>query len=155
MHMHRHGGRIALLAAALLTLGIVGSGTVMAAQPAPAKVAKAVKAGAVERLARHIVHGTVVIQRADGTLQTLQIDRGTIATVGGGTITIAEPGGSQTVATDAQTRVRKNGAKSSVSALVVGDKVLVISDLATGSPVADLVIVPRPRPTPLPAQAAP
>ena len=153
--MHRHGGRIALLAAALLTLGIVGSGTVMAAQPAPAKVAKAVKAGAVERLARHIVHGTVVIQRADGTLQTLQIDRGTIATVGGGTITIAEPGGSQTVATDAQTRVRKNGAKSSMSALVVGDKVLVISDLATGSPVADLVIVPRPRPTPLPAQAAP
>ena len=153
--MHRHGGRIALLAAALLTLGIVGAGTVMAAQPAPAKVAKAVKAGAVERLARHIVHGTVVIQRADGTLQTLQIDRGTIATVDGGTITIAEPGGSQTVATDAQTRVRKNGAKSSVSALVVGDKVLVISDLATGSPVADLVIVPRPRPTPLPAQAAP
>ena len=153
--MHRHGGRIALLAAALLTLGIVGSGTVMAAQPAPAKVAKAVKAGAVERLARHIVHGTVAIQRADGTLQTLQIDRGTIATVGGGTITIAEPGGSQTVATDAQTRVRKNGAKSSMSALVVGDKVLVISDLATGSPVADLVIVPRPRPTPLPAQAAP
>jgi hypothetical protein len=153
--MHRHGGRIALVAAALLTLAIVGAGTVMAAQPAPAKVAKAAKAGAVERLARHIVHGTVVIQRADGTLQTLQIDRGTIAAVGGGTITVAEPGGSQTVATDAQTRVRKNGAKSSVTALAVGDRVVVISDLTTGSPVADLVVVPRPRPTTLPAQNTP
>jgi hypothetical protein len=153
--MHRYGGRIALVSAALLTLAIVGAGTVMAAQPAPAKVAKAAKAGAVERLARHIVHGTVVIRRADGTLQTLQIDRGTIATVGGGTITVAEPGGSQTVATDAQTRVRKHGAKSSVTALAVGDKVLVVSDLTTGSAVADLVVVPRPRPSTLPAQTTP
>lgn len=146
--MHRHGGRVALVAAALLTLGIVGAGTVTAAQPAPVKAAKA---GAVERLARHIVHGTVVVQRKDGTLQTLQIDRGTIAAVGGGSLTIAEPGGNQTVGTDAQTRVRKNGVKSDLSKLAVGDRVLVISDLTGGTPVADLVVVPRPRPTPLPA----
>jgi hypothetical protein len=155
MHMHRHGGRIALVVAALLTLGIVAAGTATAAQPAPTKAVKAAKAGAIEKLARHIVHGTVVVQRPDGTLVTLQIDRGTIAAVGGGTITIAEPGGNQTVGTDAQTRVRKNGVKSDVSKLAVGDKVLVISDLTGGTPVADLVVVPRPRPTPLPAQANP
>ncbi len=151
--MHRHGGRLALVATALLTLGMVAASTASAAQPAPA--AKAAKAGAVERLARHIVHGTVVVQRKDGTLQTLQIDRGTIATIAGATITIAEPGGNQVVGTDAQTRVRKNGVRSDLSKLAVGDKVLVISDLTTGSPVADLIVVPRPRPTPLPARTTP
>lgn len=152
--MHRHGGRIALVVAALLTLGIVGAGTAAAGHPAPAAV-KAVKAGALEKLARHIVHGTVVVRRADGTLHTMQIDRGTIAAVGGGTITIAEPIGNQTVGTDAKTRVRKNGAKSDLSRLAVGDKVLVISEVTGGSAVADLIVVPRPRPTPLPAQTTP
>jgi hypothetical protein len=154
MHMHRHGGRFALVVAALLTLGIVGAGTVLAAQPAPA-AAKAAKAGALEKIARHIIHGTVVVQRADGTLQTLQIDRGTIASVGGSTITISEPGGDQTVGTDAQTRVRRNGVKGDLTKLVVGDKVLVISGVTGGSAVADLIVVPRPRPTPLPAQTTP
>ncbi len=151
--MHRHGGRFALVVAALLTLGIVGAGTVLAAQPAPA--AKSAKAGALEKIARHIIHGTVVVQRADGTLRTLQIDRGTIASVGGSTITIAEPGGDQTVGTDARTRVRRNGVKSDLSKLVVGDKVRVISEVTGGSAVADLIVVPRPRPTPLPARTTP
>jgi hypothetical protein len=154
MHMHRHSGRFALVVAALLSLGIVGAGTVIAAQPAPA-VTKAAKAGALEKIARHVVHGTVVVQRADGTLQTLQIDRGTIASIGGGTLTIVEPGGDQTVGTDTRTRVRKNGVKSDLSKLAVGDTVLVICDLTGGSAVADLVVVPRPRPTPLPAQTTP
>lgn len=152
--MHRHGGRFALVVAALLTLGIVGAGTVLAAQPAPA-AAKAAKAGALEKIARHIIHGTVVVQRADGTLRTLQIDRGTIASVGGSTISIAEPGGDQTVGTDAQTRVRRNGVKGDLTKLVVGDKALVISEVTGGSAVADLIVVPRPRPTRLPVQTTP
>jgi hypothetical protein len=154
MHMNRHGGLFPLVVAALLTLGIVGAGTVLAAQPAPA-AAKAARAGALEKIARHIIHGTVVVQRADGTLQTLQIDRGTIASVGGSTITIAEPGGDQTVGTDAQTRVRRNGVKSDLTKLVVGDKALVISEVTGGSAVADLIVVPRPRPTPFPARTTP
>ena len=151
--MRKHGGRLALMSAALLTLAIVGTGSAMAASPTPAAAAKAAaqKAGVLEKISRHIVHGTFTIQRPDGTLQTLQIDRGTIASISGGTITVSQPGGTQTIGTDAQTRVRKNGVKSDVSKLAVGDKVAVVSDLTTGSAVADLIIVPRPRPATLPA----
>ncbi len=147
--MSRKTGKLALAGAALLALGILGSGTAAAAQPARAA------AGPLEKITRHIVHGTVVVQKKDGTLQTLQIDRGTIASISGATITISEPGGSQVVTTDAQTRVRKNGAKSDVSKLAVGDRVAVVSALDSGTAVAQLIIVPRPVPAKLPAQTAP
>jgi hypothetical protein len=149
--MARKTGRLALVGAALLTLGILGSGTAMAASPAAARAA----AGPLEKITRHIVHGTVVVQKRDGTLQTLQIDRGTIASISGGSITISEPGGSQVVGTDAQTRVRKGGAKSSVAQLAVGDRVAVVSEVRGGTAVARLVLVPRPRPATLPAQTTP
>jgi hypothetical protein len=156
--MQRCTRRLALLGTAVLTLGILGAGTVMAASPAPsAGSAAGAKAavGPLAKIARHVVHGTVVIQRPDGTLQTLQIDRGTVASISGSALTINEPGGSQTVTTDARTRVRRNGAKSTVASLAVGDKVIVVSELRGGTAVAQQILVPRPHPTTLPAQATP
>ena len=149
--MRRKAGRLALLGTALLMLGVVGAGSVMAASPAPtaptaAAAVKKAAAGPLVRMVRHVVHGTFIVQKPDGTLQTIQVDRGTIASISGATITISEPSGNQTVATNAQTRVRKDGAKADVSRLAIGDKVLVISTVENGTPVADYILVPRPRP---------
>lgn len=155
--MRKKAGRLALLGTALLMLGVVGAGSVMAASPAPTAAAavKKAAAGPLVRMVRHVVHGTFIVQKPDGTLQTIQVDRGTIASISGAMITISEPSGNQTVATNAQTRVRKDGAKADVSKLAVGDKILAISTVENGTPVADFILVPRPRPATPPTLTAP
>ncbi len=155
--MRKNAGRLALVGTALLMLGVVGAGSVMAASPAPTTAAAVHKAaaGPLVRMVRHVVHGTFVVQKPDGTLQTIQLDRGTIASISGATITISEPIGNQTVTTNAQTRVRKGGVKSDVSKLAVGDKVAVVSVVEGGTPVAEFILVPRPRPAGLPTVATP
>jgi hypothetical protein len=157
--MRKSTARVALVGAALITLGVIGAGAVAAAPAQPqtgtgavAAAGKAAALGPFERIGRRVVHGTVVVQKKDGTFVTLQLDRGTIASVGSGTITISEPGGrTETVTTNADTRVRKGGAKSDLSKLAVGDTVSVVSEVQGSSAVAQMVLVPRPRPTQLPA----
>jgi hypothetical protein len=156
--MRHPTARVALVGAALLTLVVIGAGAAVAAPaPAPAAAGAAATApnsalGPFDRIGRAVVHGTVVVQKKDGTLVTMQLDRGTIAAIGGGTITISEAGGrTETVTTNADTRVRKDGAKSDLSRLAVGDKVSVVSEVQGSTPVAKTILVPRPRPTQLPA----
>jgi len=154
--MRKSTARVALVGAALLTLGAIGAGGVTAA-PAQAPAASGTAAapaalGPFERIGRHVVHGTVVVEKKDGTFVTLQLDRGTIASVGSGALTISEPGGrTETVTTNADTRVRKGGARSDLSKLAVGDKVSVVSEVQGSTAVAQMILVPRPRPTQLPA----
>jgi hypothetical protein len=156
--MRKSTARVALVGAALLTLGAIGSGAVIAAPAkAPAAAGTAAAAapaalGPFERIGRRVVHGTVVVQKKDGTFVTLQLDRGTIASVGSGALTISEPGGrTETVTTNADTRIRKGGAKSDLSKLAVGDRVSVVSEVQGSTAVAQMIIVPRARPTQLPA----
>jgi hypothetical protein len=158
--MQKSKARVALVGAALITLGVIGAGAVIAAPAQRATAATTAAAGAAkpaalgpfERIGRQVVHGTVVVQRKDGTFVTLQLDRGAVASIGAGTMTISEAGGrTETVATDADTRVRKAGAKSDLSKLVVGDKVRVVSEVRDSVAVARMILVQRPRPAQLPA----
>ena len=157
--MRKSTARVALVGAALITLGVIGAGAVAAAPAQPqtgtgagAAAGKAAALGPFERIGRRVVHGTVVVQKKDGTFVTLQLDRGTIASIGAGTVTIAEPGGrTETVTTNSATRVRKDAAKSDVSKLAVGDRVAVVSEVQGSGAVARMIMVPRPRPTTFPA----
>ncbi len=103
----------------------------------------------LQRLARvggkNLVHAEIVIDR-NGTLVTFQVDRGTVSTVGSGTLTIAEAGArSETVATADATRVRKDGKKAAVAALQKGDQVVVVSRVENGKATAAFILVPKPK----------
>jgi hypothetical protein len=98
------------------------------------------------RLRKHLVHGTVTVLDRDGELITLQLDHGTIAAIGDGSITIGEAGNtSVTVATTADTRVRKGRAPASLAALAVGDEVVVVSVVDGSTATARRILVPAPR----------
>lgn len=101
--------------------------------------------GGLGRLRKHLVHGTVTVLARDGKLVTIQLDHGTISSLGDGSITIAEAGGSSvTVATTAETRVRKDRQPASLAALAVGDEVVVASVVDGGSATARGIVVPPP-----------
>jgi hypothetical protein len=103
----------------------------------------AVRMGVRPRLGRHVVHAVVTVDR-DGELVTFQVDRGTIGAVGDGKLTISETGGgSVTVATNDQTRVRRDRKKITLADLNVGDGVYVISKVpANGGPLAVRIAAP-------------
>ena len=104
--------------------------------------------GDLGRLRRHLVHGTVTVLDRDDKLVTLQLDHGTISAIGDGSITIAEAGGSSvTVATNADTRVRKDRKPGSLATLAIGDEVVVQSVVDTGSATARRIVVPVPAAT--------
>jgi hypothetical protein len=91
-----------------------------------------------------LVHGTVLVDLpALGGLITIQIDHGTIKTVGPTSLSVSETGGTTaTVSLGDETRVRKHAARAKVGDLAVGDEVFVMSKVAGGSTEAYLVIVP-------------
>jgi hypothetical protein len=94
-------------------------------------------------LRKHIVHGTLTVLDRAGKLVTLQLDHGTVSAVGNGSITIAEAGGtSVTVATTAETRVRKGNKPARLADLKVGDEAVVKSTVVGGSAAAKRVVVP-------------
>jgi hypothetical protein len=85
------------------------------------------------RLGRHVVHAIVTVER-NGKLLTFQIDRGTIGSIGGGKLAVAEVGDSSiTVGTNAQTRVRRDGKRMTLADLKAGDDVYVISQITSGA----------------------
>lgn len=103
--------------------------------------------GDLGRLREHLVHGTITVLDRDGKLIALQLDHGTIAAIGDGSITIAEAGDSNvTVSTTTETRVRKGRAPSTLAALAVGDEVIMVSVLEDGSATARRILVPAIRP---------
>lgn len=166
--------RLAIVAGALIVLSAFGGGLVQAASPSDASTGTASAAtastgtgwrpalfvgerlralrdrfgdGDLGRLRKHLVHGTVIVLDRDGKPITLQLDHGTISAIGAGSITIAEAGGSSvTVATSAETRVRKDRKASSLAALAVGDEVVVGSIVNGGSATARGILVPPPAP---------
>jgi Domain of unknown function (DUF5666) len=149
--------RVALTGAAIVILLLVGVGLVAASVAGPAastqgNVAAPAATGApsttdrtglreriagilgrrVGRAAQHFVDGTLTFTDKDGNLVTIQLDHGTIASIGSDSITIAEASGRQvTVSTDATTVVRLGGGAGigKLSDLKVGDQVFVQSRL--------------------------
>ena len=83
----------------------------------------------------------------DANLVTLQLDHGTVSSVGSDSITIAEAGGtSVTLATTAATQVRKERQPAPLADLEVGDEVGVRSIVDGGSVTARRVVVPAENP---------
>jgi hypothetical protein len=94
--------------------------------------------------ARRLVHATVVVDLKNGGLTTIQLDHGTVSTVGTTSLTIAEAGGgSVTVTLGADTRVRRDGAKAAIADLKPADEVFVMSKVAADGTTAYLVVVPK------------
>ena len=95
------------------------------------------------RFRKHLVHGTFTVLDRDSAPVTVQLDHGTVSSIGEGSITIAEAGGSSvTVGTTADTRVRKGGKPATLAALVLGDEVFVRSIVEGGSAGVRSIVVP-------------
>lgn len=93
------------------------------------------------RLARHIVHAEVTVTGRDGELIVLAIDHGTVQSVGGGTLTIAEAGGgTETVSIDDQTIVYVGRKDGGLDDLKVGAEVFVQSRV-DGTTLAKRILV--------------
>jgi hypothetical protein len=123
---------------------ILAADQTTAAQPAAAGREKAGPGLRRLRLGRHLVHATIVLDLPEKGLTTIQVDHGTISTVGATSIAIAETGGtSVTVSVSDETRVRRNGAKAKVTDLKNGDEVFVMSKVESGGTLAYLVVVPK------------
>ncbi|WP_242910967.1 DUF5666 domain-containing protein [Actinomadura terrae] len=91
------------------------------------------------------VHGEATVRREDGFhLATWQ--RGAITARSGAALTVrSEDGASWTWTTDSNTTIRKDGAKSALSALNNGDQVLVFGERSGNTRTAKLVRAPKKR----------
>ncbi|MFI5255036.1 MAG: DUF5666 domain-containing protein [Candidatus Limnocylindrales bacterium] len=165
--------RIALVAIALVVLGAIGAGLVLANDPAnsPSAVGSpaasspaaagvtggtsAARPNALARLLdlgarlRRIVHIEATLDLPNKGIVTAGVDHGTIATIGSGSIDVSEKDGQTvTIKTDTNTKVRKGGALAKLDDLKKGDEVFVTSRLEGGSFVAIRIIVPPAAKTP-------
>jgi len=98
---------------------------------------------------KQLVHATVTVNRPGAGIQAFNLDHGTITALTAGSLTVAEAGGSTvTLTTDTTTRVRKDGKKATLADLRSGNEVVVVSLVGgTGTPRANLVVVPPAAPT--------
>lgn len=144
------GGAVAILAVA--GIGLVAASSGPAAPAANVTTAEATTnpdATAGERpgarflrAGKHLVHAELTVTDRDGKLVHVQLDHGTVQSIGNGTLTIAEAGGgTETVSTDGKTNVylgRKDGALGDVK---VGAEVFVRSRIDGGTTLAKRIIV--------------
>jgi hypothetical protein len=156
--------RLALTGGAIVVLLVVGVGMVLGvSSPAasPGGISAAAPAASpgtgatrdrpgLRRLlnrvgpaARRFVDGMLNFTDKDGNLITIQLDHGTIASIGDGTLTISEAGGAQvSLSTDGQTVVRLGGGAGlgKLSDLKIGDEVFVQSRVDAGTTLAKHVL---------------
>jgi hypothetical protein len=99
--------------------------------------------GRVGEGAHRFVDGTLNFTDQNGAIVTVQLDHGTIASIGSGSLTINEAGGKQvTVSTDASTLVRLGGGAGvgKLTDLKAGDEVFVQSRVDGGTTLAKHVL---------------
>jgi len=155
--------RLALTGGAIVILVVAGLG-LAAASNAPAAPAANVAAAAPTaspsaggplarlrgriakaralRLGRHLVHATVTVTDKDGQLVTLQLDHGTVQSIGSGTLTISEAGsGTETVSTDDATKVFLGRNAGKLADVKVGAEVFVQSRVDGGTTLAKRILV--------------
>ncbi len=100
----------------------------------------------LERMQR-LVHVEATVDLPDKGIVTFAVDHGTISAIGGGTISVKEKDGSTvTLKTTDETRVRKDREPAKLTDLTVGDEVVVMSRLESGSFVAYRIGVPPAQP---------
>jgi hypothetical protein len=168
--------RIILVATALVVLGAIGAGLVLANDPSagatgttpagdtgtaptgstgadPALGDRPIRPNAGQGLpvrgprGQRLVHLEGTLDLPVKGLTKVAFDHGTISALGDGTVSVLEKGGSTvTLKTDADTHVRKGGAPAKLSDLKDGDEVIVTSQFEDGSWVAYRIIVPPVRP---------
>lgn len=91
---------------------------------------------------RHLVHADVTVTGKDGELINLQFDHGTVQSIGGGKLTIAEAGGgTETVSTDDATIVRAGREKGTLGDVKVGAEVFVQSRIDGATTLAKRILV--------------
>ncbi|MFB4299606.1 DUF5666 domain-containing protein [Actinomadura sp. NTSP31] len=91
------------------------------------------------------VHGEATVRRKDG-FHLADWQRGTITGISGTTLTVrSADGASWTWTTNSGTRVRKDGAKSALSALANGAQVFVLGERSGDTRTAKLVREPKKR----------
>ncbi|HJW23183.1 MAG TPA: DUF5666 domain-containing protein [Candidatus Limnocylindrales bacterium] len=162
--------RLVLTGGAIVVLAALGVGLVAASSGAPSVPAAPVAAapsaapgasaagpgalrdGLVGRIgrilanrpfAKHLVHATITATDQNGNLVTFQLDHGTIASIGSGSLTMSEAGGGTvTVSTDAATVVFLGGGagKGALADLKVGDQLFVQSRLDGGTALAKHIL---------------
>ena len=90
---------------------------------------------------RRLVHATATLQGKDGNLITIQVDHGTVQSIGRGSLKIAEAGGATvTISTDDATVVWIGRTKGTLGDLKVGDTVFVQSRIDGGTTLAKRVL---------------
>jgi hypothetical protein len=155
--------RLALTGGAITLLAVAGIGFVTAADAptAPAAPVTAAEDGPsaapdarpgvagigwrgqrLLKAGRHLVHAEVTVTDRDGKLVYLQLDHGTVASIGGGSLTISEAGGgSETVSTNDATIVRLGRQKGDLGDVAVGAEVFVQSRIDGGTVLAKRILV--------------
>jgi len=95
------------------------------------------------RAGRHLVHAEVAVTDRDGNLVRLQFDHGTVQSIRGGTLTIAEAGGGTfTVSTSDTTIVRVGREQGDLGDVTVGAEVLVQSRVDGGVLAKRILVLP-------------
>lgn len=155
--------RLILTGGAVTILAVAGLGFAAAASPAaapaanvttaeatptakpgdrPAKAGLGVRAQRLLKLGRHLVHAEVTVTDKDGNLVNLQLDHGTVTSIGGNALTISEAGGgSETVSTNDITIVRVGRMKGTLGDVKVGAEVFVQSRIDGSAIVAKRILV--------------
>jgi hypothetical protein len=96
----------------------------------------------IMRAGRHLVHAEITVTDRDGNLVHLQLDHGTVQSIGGGTLVIAEAGGgTETVSTGDATIVRVGRTKGDLGDVTVGAEVFVQSRVDGSTVLAKRIIV--------------
>jgi Domain of unknown function (DUF5666) len=148
------GGAIAILVAGGLGFAAASN----APAPAPANLTTAAttaapnagpsagaraggRAARLLRIGRRLVHAEITVNR-DGQLVNLQLDHGTVQSIGSGTLTIAEAGGSTvTVSTDDATKVHLGRTAGKLADVKAGAEVFVRSLADGGTTLAKAILV--------------
>jgi hypothetical protein len=99
--------------------------------------------GRLLRAGRHLVHAEVTVTDRDGNLVHLQFDHGTVQSIGGGSLTIAEAGGGTvTVKTSDDTIVRIGRTRGDLGDVTVGAEVVVQSRVDGGVIARRILVIP-------------
>ena len=94
------------------------------------------------RLGRHLVHAEVTVTDKGGNLVHLQLDQGTVQSIGGGTLVIAEAGGgTETVTTSDATKVHVGRELGDLGDVTVGAEIFVQSRVDGDTVLAKRIIV--------------
>jgi len=137
-------------ATALTAVGFATDDLTPAADPAPSASGDAaakphqLRPGKLRReLARHVLHGEVVVQTKNGD-KTVDVQRGTVTAVTDTTVTVKSSDGfTSTWAFGDPLRVVEHGTKADKSAVKVGTEVGIAGAKNGSTVTANLIVIPR------------